>query len=61
MDFTVSPEQEMVVDTVWTFVERELVGHEAEVERTGQVSPELVEQIPQPGAVGGDIRGQYAG
>ena len=45
MDFTVSQEQEMVVDTVRTFVERELVGHEAEVERTGQVPPELVDQI----------------
>ena len=45
MDFTVSEEQEMVVDTVRAFVERELVGHEAEVERTGQVPPELVAQI----------------
>ena len=45
MDFTVSQEQEMVVDTVRAFVERELVGHEAEVERTGQVPPELVDQI----------------
>ena len=45
MDFAVSQEQEMVVDTVRAFVERELVGHEAEVERTGQVPPELVDQI----------------
>ena len=45
MDFTVSQEQEMVVDTVRAFVERELVGHEAEVERTGEVPPELVDQI----------------
>ena len=45
MDFTVSQEQEMVVDTVRAFVERELVVHEAEVERTGQVPPELADQI----------------
>ena len=45
MDFAVSQEQEMVVDTVRAFVERELVGHEADVERTGQVPPELVDQI----------------
>ena len=45
MDFAVSQEQEMVVDTVRAFVERELVGHEAEVERTGEVPPELVDQI----------------
>ena len=45
MDFSIDDSQEMVVDTVRTFVERELVPHEEEVERTGQVRPDLVEQI----------------
>ena len=45
MDFAPSDEQEMVVNTVQTFVERELVPYEEEVERLGKVSPELVEQI----------------
>ena len=45
MDFSISDSQQMVVDTVRAFVERELVPHEDEVERTGQVRPELVEEI----------------
>ena len=45
MDFALTNEQEMVVDTVRTFVERELVPHEEEVERQGDVSPDLVAQI----------------
>ena len=45
MDFAPSAEQEMIVDTVRSFVERELVPHEQEVERTGEVAPELVAQI----------------
>ena len=35
----------MVVDTVRDFVEKELYPHEDEVERTGQVPPELGEEI----------------
>jgi acyl-CoA dehydrogenase len=45
MDFAPTVEQEMIVDTVRTFVERELVPHEDEVERTGAVRTDLVEQI----------------
>ena len=45
MDFALTNEQEMVVDTVRTFVERELVPHEEEVERLGDVSPDLVARI----------------
>ena len=47
MDFEITETQQMVVDTVRTFVEKELVPHEEEVERTGEVRPELVEQIKQ--------------
>ena len=45
MDFSIDDSQQMVVDTVRAFTERELVPHEDEVERTGQVRPELVDQI----------------
>ena len=40
MDFGLTPEQEMVVDTVRGFVENELYPLEAEVERTGEVPRE---------------------
>ena len=45
MDFGLTTEQQMVVDTVRDFVERELYPHEEAVERTGHVPPELGESI----------------
>ncbi len=45
MDFALTHEQQMLVDTVRAFVERELYPHEAEVERTDEVRPELARQI----------------
>ena len=45
MDFSINDSQQMVVDTVRAFTQRELVPHEDEVERTGQVKPELVDEI----------------
>ena len=45
MDFSIDDSQQMVVDTVRAFTERELVPHEDEVEHTGQVRPELVAEI----------------
>ncbi|WP_407051308.1 acyl-CoA dehydrogenase family protein [Methyloraptor flagellatus] len=45
MDFALSPEQDMVVSTVRSFVENELYPLEAEVERTGQVRPEVGAEI----------------
>ena len=45
MDFGLTTEQQMVVDTVRSFVEKELYPHEDEVERTGAVPPELGESI----------------
>ncbi len=47
MDFLIDDSQQMVIETVRSFVERELVPHEEEVERTGKVRPELVETIRQ--------------
>lgn len=45
MDFTLTHEQSLIVDTVRAFVEHELYPHEAEVERTGQVPAELGREI----------------
>ena len=47
MDFELSDEHQMIVDTVRSFTEKELMPYEAEVEATGDVSPELVAQIKQ--------------
>jgi acyl-CoA dehydrogenase len=45
MDFGLDDEQRAIVDTVRTFVTRELYPHEDAVERAGDVPPELVAQI----------------
>jgi len=45
MDFGLSEEQQMIVDTTRAFVERELFPHEAEVERTGHLRMDLVREI----------------
>ena len=45
MNFGLTDEQQMIVDTVRDFVEREIYPHEVEVERTGQVPPEVAAEI----------------
>ena len=45
MNFGLSDEQEMIVSTVRSFVEREIYPLEAEVEREGRVRPEVAEAI----------------
>ena len=45
MDFGLNDEQRAIVDTVRTFVTRELYPHEDEVDRCGDVDPDLVEHI----------------
>lgn len=47
MNFELSDEQQMIVDTVRSFVENELYPHEEEVERTGVVPKELGQEIAQ--------------
>jgi acyl-CoA dehydrogenase len=47
MNFELSDEQQMIVDTVRSFVENELYPHEEEVERTGMVPKELGQEITQ--------------
>ena len=47
MDFALTRQQEMIVDTTRQFTERELMPHEEKVERAGEVAPDLVQQIKQ--------------
>ena len=45
MDFGLSEEQRLIVETTRAFVENELYPHEAEVERTGVLRPELIDEL----------------
>lgn len=47
MDFSLSEEQRMLIETARRFVEEELYPHEDEVERTREVRPEVAEAIRQ--------------
>jgi acyl-CoA dehydrogenase len=47
VNFGLSDEQQLLVDTVRSFVENEIYPHEAEVERTGKVPAELGNEIKQ--------------
>ncbi|MET0482332.1 MAG: acyl-CoA dehydrogenase family protein [Aestuariivirgaceae bacterium] len=45
MNFAPTDEQRMIVETTRAFVENELYPHEGEVERTGELRPELREEL----------------
>lgn len=45
MDFSLTDEQRQIVETTRSFVEKELFPHEAEIERTGVLRPELRDEI----------------
>ncbi len=45
MHFGLTDEQQMIVDTVRSFVEREIYPHEDAVERSGEVPKEIAEEI----------------
>jgi acyl-CoA dehydrogenase len=45
MDFALTDEQRLIVDTTRAFVEAELFPHEAEVERTGELSREVIDAV----------------
>jgi acyl-CoA dehydrogenase len=47
MDFGLSNEQQMIIDSVRSFVEQELYPHEAEVEKNNQIDDAVVEKIKQ--------------
>jgi len=53
VDFTLTEEQRLIVDTVRAFVEKELYPHEEEVEHLDEVPPELAGQIRQKAIAAG--------
>ena len=53
MHFGLSEEQQMIIDTTRAFVENELFPHEAEVERTGVLRPELLKELSQKAVAAG--------
>jgi acyl-CoA dehydrogenase len=53
MDFALTEEQRMIVDTTRAFVETELYPHEAEVERTGRLREDLRQEIKQKAIAAG--------
>lgn len=65
MNFGLSFEQEMIVDTVRAFVEKEIYPHEAEVDKTGEVPLELGHEIRdkclEAGYFAANISEEYGG
>ncbi len=53
MHFGLTEEQQMIIDATRGFVENELFPHEAEVERTGVLRPELMKEIAQKAVAAG--------
>jgi len=53
MIFKLSTEQQLIVETVRAFVERELYPHELEVERSDRVAPELAADIKRKAIAAG--------
>ena len=47
MDFGLSNEQQMIIDSVKSFVEKELYPHEDEVEKSNKIKDSVVEKIKQ--------------
>ena len=47
MNFSLTEEQKMIVETVRSFVENEIYPHEEIVERTGEVPNDIAEEIKQ--------------
>ena len=47
MDFDLSNEQKMIIETVRSFVEQELYPHKAEVEKNNLINSDLIEKIKQ--------------
>jgi acyl-CoA dehydrogenase len=45
MDFSLTDEQKLIIETTRAFVENELYPHEAEIERTGHLRPDLIDEL----------------
>jgi acyl-CoA dehydrogenase len=53
MDFALTEEQRLIVETTRQFVENELYPHEAEIELTGRLRPELKEELKRKAMAAG--------
>jgi acyl-CoA dehydrogenase len=53
MDFALSDEQQMIIKTTKDFVEKELYPHEAELEATGVLRPELRDELKAKAMIAG--------
>jgi acyl-CoA dehydrogenase len=53
MNFALTEEQQLIVETTRAFVENELYPHEAEVERTGHLRMELIRELQQKAIAAG--------
>ncbi|MGB3501766.1 MAG: acyl-CoA dehydrogenase family protein [Mesorhizobium sp.] len=53
MNFGLTEEQQLIVDTTRAFVENELYPHEAEVERTGRLELDLIREIQKKAMAAG--------
>ena len=65
MNFELTDEQQMIVDTTRAFVENELYPHEAEIERTGHLDMDLVREVQakaiETGLYAANIPGEFGG
>lgn len=65
MEFSLSHEQQLIIDTTRSFVENELYPHEAEVERTGRLEPEVIQELQrkaiETGLYAANIPEEYGG
>ena len=65
MDFSLTDEQELIIETTREFVQRELLPHEDLVEEADEVPDDLYEQIKQraieQGLYAADIPAEYGG
>ena len=60
MDFALSEEQQLIIETTRDFVRQELVPHEREVEESGVLREELREQLKAKAHRRRPVRGQHA-
>ncbi len=53
MQFALTEEQQMIVETTRAFVENELYPHEAEIERTGHLNMDVIREVQQKAMAAG--------
>ena len=61
MDFSLTPEQELIRDSAREFCEREIVPHSRDWDRTEELDPGLVPKLAAAGYLGATIAEDYGG